>query len=199
MVSRSRRAFIGRSALGLTSGWLASNWGGILEAQASAARAAAGQPSEFLFLSTEQAAELDAVSSQIIPTDETAGAHEARCVYFIDRALTSFLRDSQALYREGLARLRAEAGTQFGEARGFAALPASQQLQLLRQIEQVPFFAAVRMHTIIAMLANPVHGGNAEQCGWKLVGFDDALHFTAPFGYYDGLADLSRQAGLEPA
>ena len=192
MASRSRRSFIGQSALGLTAGWLAPNWGAILEAQASAARAAAGQLVEFVFLSTDQAAELDAVSSQIIPTDETPGAHEARCVYFIDRALTSFLRDSQALYREGLARLRSEAQAQFGEARGFSALSAQQQLQLLRQIEREPFFAAVRMHTIIAMLSSPVHGGNVEQCGWRLVGFDDALQFTAPFGYYDGLVDADR-------
>jgi gluconate 2-dehydrogenase gamma chain len=183
---------MGQAALGLASGWLASNWGAIAEAQASAGRAAAGQPSEFGFLSAEQAAELDAVSSQIIPTDETPGAHEACCVHFIDRALTSFLRDSQALYREGLAQLRAAAQAQFGEARGFAALSAPQQLRLLQQIEQQPFFAAVRMHTIIAMLASPVHGGNAEQCGWRLIGFDDALHFAAPFGYYDGPVDAGR-------
>jgi hypothetical protein len=189
MAGRSRRAFIRQSALSLASGWLASNWGAVLEARTSAASAAAGNPSEFLFLSTEEAADLDAVSSQIIPTDETPGAHEAHCVHFIDRALTSFLQDSQALYRQGLAQLRAAAGTQFGEARGFAALSAPQQLRLLRQIERGPFFAAARMHTIIAMLADPVHGGNAEQCGWKLVGFDDALHFTAPFGYYDGIAE----------
>lgn len=189
MASRSRRVFIGQSALGLASGWLASNWGVILEAQASAARAAAGQPSEWVFLSAGQAADLDAMSSQIIPTDDTPGAHEAHCVDFIDRALTGVFRDSQALYREGLAQLQADAQAQFGEARGFAALSAPQQLQLLRQIEHGAFFAAVRMHTIIAMLASPVHGGNAEQCGWKLIGFDDALHFSAPFGHYDGLAE----------
>jgi hypothetical protein len=188
MAGRTRRAFLGQSALGLASGWLASNWGAIAEAQASAARAAAGTPSEWVFLSAEQAADLDAVSSQIIPSDDAPGAHEAHCVDFIDRALTSVFRDSQALYREGLRQLRADAQAQFGEARGFAPLSAPQQQQLLRQIERGPFFAAVRMHTVIALLADPVHGGNAGRCGWKLIGFDDALHFTAPFGYYDGLA-----------
>jgi hypothetical protein len=141
-----------------------------------------------MFLSAAQAADLDAVCSQIIPTDETAGAHEAHCVRFIDRALTRFLRLSQPLYRDGLAQLRAQALAQFGEKQGFAALSAEQQVQLLRRIEHTPFFMAARSHTIIAMLASPGHGGNAQKCGWKLIEFDDALRFAAPFGYYDGPA-----------
>ena len=63
-------------------------------------------PGKFSFFTSEQAAEIDAVASQIIPTDDTPGAHEARCVYFIDRALTSFLRESQPIYTEGLKELQ---------------------------------------------------------------------------------------------
>ena len=39
------------------------------------------------FLSAAEAADVEAVAAQIIPTDDTPGAREAGVVYFIDRAL----------------------------------------------------------------------------------------------------------------
>lgn len=125
------------------------------------------------------------MASQIIPTDETPGAHEARCVYFIDCALTTFLRDSQPVYTEGLKDLQAKTKELFPDATSFAALSSPQQIQLLTAIESTPFFMAVRLHTITGMFASPAHGGNCGQAGWKLIGFDDTLNFKPPFGYYD--------------
>jgi hypothetical protein len=52
-------------------------------------------------------------------------------------------------------------------------------------IEKTSFFEAVRNHTIMGMFAPPQHGGNYQQVGWKLIGFDDSLNFQEPFGYYD--------------
>ena len=132
------------------------------------------------------------MSSQIIPTDETAGAHEARCVYFIDRALTTFLRESQPIYIEGLKTLAAKTTELFPAAASLSALSAVQQIQLLTAIEHTQFFTTVRTHTILGMLASPVHGGNHEQAGWKLIGFDDSLKFEPPFGYYDSAGGASR-------
>jgi gluconate 2-dehydrogenase gamma chain len=190
MSSQSRRSFISRSALGLSSTWLATNWLAILEAKAST-QAEAGRPPELAFLTPAQAAELDAMSSQIIPTDETAGAHEAGCVYFIDRALTTFLRESQPIYIEGLKTLAATTTELFPGAASFSALSPVQQIQLLTAIEHTQFFTTVRTHTILGMLASPVHGGNHEQAGWKLIGFDDSLKFEPPFGYYDSAGGAS--------
>ena len=33
--------------------------------------------------------------------------------------------------------------------------------------------------------ASPVHGGNYDKSGWKLVQYDDTLNHKPPFGYYD--------------
>jgi hypothetical protein len=108
MTRQSRRSFLIDSALGLSSTWVMSNWSGILEAKAFADQAAAGQPPDFAFFTNEEGADIDAMASQVIPTDETPGAHEARCVNFIDYGLTTFLQESQPIYREGLKALQAK-------------------------------------------------------------------------------------------
>jgi hypothetical protein len=67
----------------------------------------------------------------------------------------------------------------------FSTLTSAQQIQLLKGIDQTPFFNAVRMHTIIGFFANPEYGGNEGKAGWKLLGFDDKFNFKPPFGSYD--------------
>ena len=185
MTQQSRRSFLVGSAMGLSATWLASNWAGILDAKAYAEQVGGEKPPDFAFFTNEQAADVDAIASQIIPTDETPGAHEARCVYFIDCALATFLRESQPIYTEGLKALQAKTMEMFPDATNFAALSSSQQIQLLTAIEDSPFFATVRVHTITGMFASPAHGGNYDQVGWKLIGFDDTLNFKPPFGHYD--------------
>jgi gluconate 2-dehydrogenase gamma chain len=182
MSGQSRRDFLIGSTSGLSSIWLASNWAGILEAQAHA------QQSTLVFFTAEQAADIDAMASQIIPTDNTPGAREARCVYFIDRALTTFLRESQPAYTQGLKDLQAKTRDLFPGVSKFSALTSAQQIQLLTAIQDTPFFATVRAHTIIGMFASPTHGGNYRKAGWELIGFEDTLAFKPPFGYYDAVS-----------
>lgn len=189
MHSRSRRTFLISSTSGLSSIWLASNWPGILEAAAHAQQAA-GQRATLGYFSEEQAADVDAMASQIIPTDDTPGAHEACCVYFIDRALTTFLRKSQPDYMQGLRDLQAKTKDLFPGAGKFSALTSAQQIQLLTAIENTPFFTMVRTHTITGMFASPAHGGNGNEVGWKLIGFEDTLDFKPPFGYYDAAGKI---------
>ena len=78
MTMHTRRSFLAQSALGVSSAWLASNWSGILDARAYAEQAASGAAPALSFFTSEQAADIDAMASQIIPTDDTPGAHEAR-------------------------------------------------------------------------------------------------------------------------
>ncbi len=182
---QSRRSFLRGSALGLSSAWVASNWPGILEARAFAAQAAAGQPVTLSFFTKEEEAEIDAVASQIIPSDGTPGAHEAHCVYFIDRGLTTFLRGSQETYRQGLGELAAKTKELFPDAASFSGLQSGEQIQVLKAMEKGRFFREVRTHTVMGMFAAPDHGGNCNQDGWKLISFDPALNFKPPFGYYD--------------
>ena len=183
----SRRSFLAGSAAGLSSAWMASNWAGILAAQEHARRAAAsGSPGRFEFFSPEQATEVESLAAQIIPTDDTPGAREAGAVYFIDRALTTFDRHQQDVYTQGLGNLKAKTQEVFPGATKFSGLSSDQQIQVLKAIEKTPFFAQIRTHTITGFLANPEYGGNRNEIGWKLIGFEGKFHHEPPFGYYDG-------------
>ena len=179
----SRRAFLVNSVSGLGGAWVAANYSGILEAEAFVAQS--GQPPALAFFTREQATEVEAMASQIIPTDDTAGAREARVVYFIDRALVTFERGRQPDYTQGLKDLEAQARLVVPGASRFSALTSAQQIQVLTAMEKAPFFNLVRTHTITGFFASPVHGGNANKVGWALVGYDDSLNHTPPFGYYD--------------
>jgi gluconate 2-dehydrogenase gamma chain len=89
---RSRRSFLVHSVAGLNAAWVAANYPGILAAQSYVRQATqSGQLPRLTVFTAEQAAEIEAMTAQIIPTDETPGAREAHCVYFIDRALSTFL------------------------------------------------------------------------------------------------------------
>jgi len=183
----SRRSFLAGSATSFGSAWIASNWKGILEAQEHAQRAvASASPAKFEFFSPEQGIEVESVAAQIVPTDDTPGAREAGAVYFIDRALTTFDRDQQAVYTQGLGSLQAKTRELFPNAARFSGLSSDQQIQVLKAIEKTPFFAQIRTHTITGFLANPEYGGNRNEIGWKLIGFEGKFHYEPPFGYYDG-------------
>ena len=184
----SRREFLVNSVSGVAAAWVAANCTAILDAADFAQQAApAGRAASFAYFTPAQAAQVEAMAAQIIPTDTTPGAREARVINFIDRALSTFERERQQDYVQGLNELEAQTKTAFPSAASFAALTSPQQIQVLTAIERTPFFNLVRTHTITGFLASPVHGGNANKIGWKAVNYDDSLNHTPPFGYYDAL------------
>ena len=147
--------------------------------------AQSGKPVAFQFFTPDQAAEVEAMAAQIIPTDETPGAREARVINFIDRALATFSKNDQPRYTKGIAELQAQSAQMFPGTTKFSALSSDQQIKVLTAMEKSPFFNTVRTHTVIGFFASPVHGGNQDKIGWKLIGYDDSLNFRPPFGYYD--------------
>jgi hypothetical protein len=185
----SRRAFLANSVAAVAAAWIAADWPGIAAAGEFAEQARqtarSGRPVALAVFSDAQAVELDAVVSQIIPTDETPGAHEAGIAYFIDRSVATFLSSSRAIYTQGFDELQAKTVQMFPGSNKFSALNATQQIQLLTAIESTPFFKTVRDHTVLGMFASPQHGGNHREAGWELIGFENTLNFTPPFGYYD--------------
>jgi hypothetical protein len=184
----SRREFLITSMSGVAAGWVAANASAILDAADFAQQAApAGRAASYTWFSPAQAAQVEAMAALIIPTDSTPGAREAHVVSFIDRALTTFERDRQNDYVQGLKELDAQTKTSVPGAASFAALTSEQQIQVLTAIERTPFFNLVRTHTVTGFLASPIHGGNFNKIGWKAVGYDDALKHKPPFGYYDAL------------
>ena len=182
----SRRQFLLGSVSGLSSAWLALRWPAILAAQEHAQRAeASGRPVQFQFFSPEEAVEVGAMAAQIIASDDTPGAREARVIYFIDRVLATFDRDKRPAYTQGLKDLRQRVQARFPSVNRFSSLTPEQQFQVLTAIEKTEFFELVRLHTIMGFLAKPEYGGNYNQSGWKLIGFEDQMTYKPPFGYYD--------------
>jgi gluconate 2-dehydrogenase gamma chain len=182
----SRRSMLAATVSGLSSIWLATRWPGILAAQEHAHTVAkSGRPATLGFFSPDQAVEIESVAAQIIPKDDTPGAREAGTIYFIDRALTTFDQDQQAAYTQGLKDLRAKTRELFPNADKFSGLNPAQQVQVLTAIEKTPFFAVVRLHTIVGFFANPEYGGNQDKIGWNLIGFEDKFAWQPPFGHYD--------------
>jgi len=95
---------------------------------------------------------------------------------------------------KGLQELDDQTKKLFPTAARFSALTSAQQIQVLTAMEKTPFFNLVRTHTVTGFFASPIHGGNYNKVGWKLVNYDDSLNFKPPFGYYDAQPRPRRQA-----
>jgi gluconate 2-dehydrogenase gamma chain len=84
-----------------------------------------------------------------------------------------------------LQELKQSCSEKFAPVKLFSQLGPAQQIESLKSIEKTEFFEAARTHTVIGFLANAEYGGNKDQVGWKLIGFEDEFSFEPPFGYYD--------------
>ncbi len=182
--SPSRRDFLMSSGSMLGGAWVAINLPAI-QAAADYARQAFQNDWAFETLTPEEAAELEAIAAQIIPTDETPGAREAGVIHFHDRALGTFAQGSLGEIRSGLGGLRLMVRAKFPAVDAFSNLEFDDQTALLREIENTDFFSAVRNLTVTGMFANPSYGGNRDEIGWRILGFDSSPTFQPPFGYYD--------------
>ena len=105
------------------------------------------------------------MASQIFPTTDTPGAHEAHIVNFIDRALVTFARERRPIYIQGLKDLQAKTKEMFPSASQVLSLTSAQQIQLLTAIEKTPFFLAVREHTLIGHVRQPETWRELQQSG----------------------------------
>lgn len=184
----SRRAFLAAAtAAGAT--WLALDperlEAALVHAQESVL---AGAPYRFDALTPAQAADLEAMMMRIFPSDRTPGAKEAGTVRFADRLLVEGPPEQKDGAIAGLADLTKRATEKWPGTASFAALKPEQQDELLKAIEDTPFFGQVRFVTVCGMFSNPVWGGNANHAGWKVIGFEPHGIFQHPFGYYDGPA-----------
>ena len=81
-----RRDFLRNSGSALGGSWLTLSMPTLL-ATASVAASAATLKAGFRVLSPQEAIEFEAISAQIIPSGDSAGAREAGVIYFIDTVL----------------------------------------------------------------------------------------------------------------
>ena len=182
----SRRSLLHAIAATLGAAALPLSWAEIVSA-AHQSRTAAQSPgaSTRALLSAAEAADIDAVTALIIPTDDKPGAREAGVVYFIDRALATFLSQIASDYRTHLAVFQAACRGRHPAATSFASLTSEQQGEFLKTVEGTPFFDTTRLLTLLGMFSLPAYGGNRHGAGWKLIGFEDRHVFQPPFGHYD--------------
>jgi gluconate 2-dehydrogenase gamma chain len=182
MSNLSRRQFVTSAAASAAAAWLAFETRDVLAAGLHAMRA---EP--FQFLNAADAADLEAATAQIIPSDGSPGAREARVVHFIDRSLATFAKDQRGIFAKGVKELRKRSAKIQRGADSFAALSNEHQIAVIAALEKDkhPFFDALRGATIVGMLSTPEYGGNFEKTGWKLIGFNDQFSWAQPFGWYD--------------
>lgn len=185
----SRRQFLAAVGNLASAGWIALNWSQIAAAAEHAGHAAHGKPAaaptSFTALSAADAAEVDAITNQIVPGGVTPGARDARVVHFIDNALGSFFADQRPSFEQGLAEFRRGYAARYGAEKPFSAAPEAQQAAWLQEVDKTPFFTAVRRLTVLGLIALPKYGGNHDNLGWKLIGVEDNHYWEPPFGYYD--------------
>jgi gluconate 2-dehydrogenase gamma chain len=199
----SRRKFLLSSATAVSAAWVTANWPAVLaSAQHAHHSAQLAAPPKFEYFTSEQAAEVDALTARIIPTDGTPGAREAGVVFFIDRALKTFARNDRKLYADGLTELQASTREMLSTVGRFSAATPAQQDEILRSFDKNPpsnlrpfrsrspaqnFFETTRQHTILGFLIDPdsdLHG-NRGGAGWQTIGREPDHMFQRPFGYYD--------------
>ena len=182
----SRRSFLARGTGLFTSFWVAAQWPGIAAA-AHHADAAANSPTPvgFAFFSATDAADVEAICAQIVPSGATPGAREAHAIYFMDRTLATYFAPSAAEFTKGLTDFQAKFRAAQPQSASFAAANGDTQIAFLKTVDQTPFFETTRMLTILGMFTSPKYSGNYQGAGWKLMGFVDQHAFVPPFGYYD--------------
>ncbi len=144
------------------------------------------ESASFEFLSQSEAREFEAIAARILPTTDTPGAREAGVIYFMDQALGSFMQDELESIRGGLARFQAAVSTSFPGAEVFSDLSNADQDEYLKTQDNTDFFGRVHFMTNAGFFGMSSYGGNRDQIGWKLIGFEGHRGaWQPPFGYYD--------------
>ncbi len=171
-------------------------------------------PGGWRFFSAAEAATMEALADRIIPPDPvTPGGRGAGCAVFIDRQLAGGYGHREGLYVQGpfhegtreqgpqsakgpaeqyraaLAAIDQQARQRSGSSgngKGFAALPAEQQDELLKGIEEgkvqlegldgKQFFEHLVTDVQQGFFADPIYGGNRDMCAWKMIGFPGARY-----------------------
>jgi len=208
--SRATRRHFLRTTTSVLGGALGVNLP-LIQACAGLARFSFQAGEDFKVLTAKEAVELEALAAQIFPTDKTPGAREAGVIHFIDQAVNSFASSLLVEIREGLSRFHTLLEAMYPANGSFSNLPFERQAELLRELEALVeeeeqngqfqesrvedgvsqeekvwgFFEIERTLTVMGMFANSFYGGNQDEIGWKILGFEDAHVFEPPFGFYD--------------
>jgi len=129
-------------------------------------------------MTEEQLRLLAAAADRILPSDGRPGAATAQVRGYLEGAHATDRGERLRRGLEGgLALLQDVAQDLYG--RSFPDCSESERDEVLRRVQAVPhpatsrFFRLLIKTTIAAFLCDPLHGGNRDAAGWKLLG----IHF----------------------
>ncbi|MCL6251959.1 gluconate 2-dehydrogenase subunit 3 family protein [Altererythrobacter sp. KTW20L] len=183
--SPSRRQFLIAVGNLASASWIAVNWPQIASAAEHGHHGDGAGHASLTRLTVPQAAEVDAIMNLIVPGGAKPGARDAQVLYFIDNALGSFFAAQWPEFELGLAEFQSAFAAHTGSATPFSAAPEAQQVEWLHEVDETPFFLAIRRLTVLGLIALPKYGGNHEYKGWDLIGVENRHFWTSPFGFYD--------------
>lgn len=170
---------------------------------AAGLRPAAGQEAKRLFLQPAEEQWLAAAVDRILPKDDWPSATEAGVLDYLDFQLATDWGHGQGLYQQGPFQLGSKSqgyqlpytpaelyrnvlATMAKEPSfaGFATAPPKAQDEALTRLQKgnvmlgdVPgqvFFDILRRDTIEGYLSDPIHNGNRDLVGWRMLGFPGA-------------------------
>src|SRR5262245_22507274 len=163
------------------------------------------------FFTGQEARVIAAACERIFPRDATGpGATDVGVVVYIDRQLAGpYGRDTYRYVTppfvesvpqhgyQGPETPRATYRTGIRALGDFADLSAAEQDAKLVAIEQSYFFGLLRTHTIEGVFSDPMHGGNVNLVGWKLIGFPGPrMQYRGEIDKHFGEAWRPKPAGL---
>jgi gluconate 2-dehydrogenase gamma chain len=138
------------------------------------------------FFTEAEARAVMAACERIFPGDDSGpGATDANVVIYIDRQLAGPYGHDKYRYTKGpWIESAPEHGNQRKESprdiyragiptlgSDFAEASPEEQDARLEKIERTGFFNMLRAHTLEGMFTDPLHGGNQNMVGWRLVGY----------------------------
>lgn len=145
-------------------------------------------------LSAEEAADIEMITSMVIPSGETPGAREAGVVYFIDLALGGKLASLLGPMRRNLKDINALAGSD--SVGGFSQRDEATRMKVMETADSQGVLEIFSMLTMFGMFSMPTYGGNRDHVGWEMIGFDHRHAWMPPFGYYDAEEHGKQSGGL---
>ncbi len=189
----TRRQFLQQGSAAVAgfslTGWLSTHWIDCLAA-AEQASEVIQQQQAYQLLNPWQAANLDAISAQILPTTDTPGAREAGVVNFFDQMLGAQASFAVEPLNAWMAELDTAADRRQSGA-AFHQLDDTAQQQILTEQQNTGGFGLMRFLTLVGMFAMSRYGGNKNNIGWELLGFNHQHAWQPPFGHYD--AEYNKQ------
>lgn len=180
----TRREFLRISGSVLATSALASHISG-LQAFGKIAQLAHKNEAAYENIDSTLAANIEAICEQIIPADEYPGAKDAGVIYFIDKAWVTLIGSDSVIITDGVAEISQQVKTDTRSNQQYSDLSFDLQKAILSKLDTRPFFEIIHFWTIAGLFSMPKYGGNKNQLGWKLLGFDHRHAWLPPFGYYD--------------